>query len=199
MVSGGDRLVLVDEAAQPIATEDPVGTGPGPSGLPAGQGCPQLERAVWPGGVVVGNVLLQHLLQMAPPEDEHPIQALAAHSSHPALGNRVRARRLGGCPHDAHAFGPEHRVEGGRELGIPVVDQQGRAPALVLKLPGQLPSLLGDSGGGWVLRAAGHEHPPRVELDEEQHEQRLQPERLDREEVTGEHPLGVGAEEPAPG
>jgi hypothetical protein len=170
MASGGDRLVLVDEPAQPIATEGPVGTDPRLSRLPAGPGCPPLERAVRPGRVGVGTVLRQHLLQMAPPEEEQAIQALAAHGPHPAFSHRVRARRLGGCPQDAHTRRAEPCVEGGRELGISVVDQERSAPALVLELSGHLPRLLGNPGGGWVLCAAGHEHPPRVELDETQHE-----------------------------
>jgi hypothetical protein len=50
-----------------------------------------------------------------------------------------------------------------------------------------------------VLLAAGYEHPSGLDLDEEQHEQRLQPDRLDREEITGEHAFHSSAEERAPG
>ena len=106
-------------------------------------------------------------------ENQQPVEAFPAHRPHPALGNRVRSRCLERGAHDPHTCRAEHRVEGGREVGIPVVDQERRAPALVLAVPGQLPGLLSDPGGLGVLRAAGDEHPPRVELDEEQHEQRL--------------------------
>ena len=77
-------------------------------------------------------------------ENEQPVQALAAYRPHPALGNCVRSRRSDRGAHEPHGFGPEHRVEGGRELGIPVVDQEGGAPALVLKVPDQVTGLLGD-------------------------------------------------------
>jgi hypothetical protein len=50
-----------------------------------------------------------------------------------------------------------------------------------------------------VRRAAGDEHPSSLELDEEQHEQGLQLERLDREEITGEYAFGVSVEKRAPG
>lgn len=86
-----------------------------------------------------------------------------------------------------------------RELGIPVPNQDSGPPVRFVEVPHQVPGLLGDPGGSGMLRAAGDEHPPGLELDKAQHEQRLQPERLDREEVTREHPLGVDAEEGAPG
>jgi hypothetical protein len=38
VASGGDRLVLVDEPAQLIATDSPVGTGPGRVGCPRARG-----------------------------------------------------------------------------------------------------------------------------------------------------------------
>jgi hypothetical protein len=44
--------------------------------------------------------------------------------------------------------------------------------------------LLGDPGGRGMLRAAGDEHLLGLALDEEQHEQDLQPDGLDREEIT---------------
>jgi hypothetical protein len=168
----------------PIVTDNPASTGCWPSGLPPAQGRPQLEHAVRPGGIVVGDVLLRDLPQMALPEDEEPIQALTADGPHPALGDRVRAGRLVGCPHDAHVLRPEHRVERGREVGIPVADPEGGTPVRVVEVPSQMAGLLGHPGGGRMLRAAGDEHPAGLGLDEEQPEQGLPPERLDREEIT---------------
>ena len=94
---------------------------------------------------------------------------------------------------------PEHGVEGGGELGIPVADQESGTPVRVLHLPDPVTGLLGDPGGRGMLRATGDEHSPGLQLDEEQHEQGLQPERLDREEITSEHACGVGAEKGVPG
>ena len=121
--SGGDQLVLVDQPAQPLATGDPLGTRRWPRGLTAGQRRVPLKRTMRPGSVVVGDVLPQHLLQVPWSQEEQPVQAFPTHGPHPALGNHVRPGRSDWDPQDTHVFGPEHRVEGGRELGIPVADQ----------------------------------------------------------------------------
>jgi hypothetical protein len=36
----------------------------------------------------------KHVLELAPVEDEQPVEALAAHAANPALGMCVRVRRL---------------------------------------------------------------------------------------------------------
>ena len=62
---------------------------------------------------------------------------------------------------------------------------------LFVQLPGQVAGLLGDPDGRRARGAAGHEHASGLELAEEQHEQRLQAERLDRQAITGEHARGM--------
>jgi len=57
----------------------------------------------------------------------------------------------------------------------------------------QVAGRLGDPGPGRVGGDPGHVHPPTVKFDNEQDVQPGQPDRLDREEVTGEHPGGLGA------
>ena len=44
--SGGGQFVLVDQPSQPIVTEDRLNSARWLGGVSAGQGCPQLERAV---------------------------------------------------------------------------------------------------------------------------------------------------------
>jgi hypothetical protein len=39
----------------------------------------------------------KHVLELAPAEDEQPVEALVAHAANPALGMCVRVRRLNGC------------------------------------------------------------------------------------------------------
>jgi hypothetical protein len=135
----------------------------------------------------VRDVFPRDLLHVPWSEDEQPVEAVPADRSHPALSDRVRARCSDRGAHDTHGFGPEHRVEGGRELGIPTADQEGGAPALVLELPGQVTGLLDEPGRRGMLRAADDEHPPDLELDEERHEHGLEADCLDREEITSEH------------
>ncbi len=58
---------------------------------------------------------------------------------------------------------------------------------LVLKLPEQLPSLLGDPRRVGLLGAACQVHAPCAHLDKEQDVYRLQEDSFDGEEVTGQH------------
>jgi hypothetical protein len=56
----------------------------------------ELERVVRPVPVVVVGVHAQDALEMAPSEDQDPVEAVAADGSHPALSESVRVRRLHG-------------------------------------------------------------------------------------------------------
>ena len=50
--------------------------------------------------VVVSDVLNEHLLEMAPPEDEEPIGALSTDGAPESLGECVRSWRSNGCLDD---------------------------------------------------------------------------------------------------
>jgi hypothetical protein len=58
--------------------------------------------------------------------------------------------------------------------------------------------LLDDPGRGRVRCAAGEVNLPAAKLDEEEHVEAAQRDRLDREEVTSEHGRGLPAQERAP-
>jgi hypothetical protein len=88
---------------------------------------------------VVVDEFLQHALQMSPTKDQQVIQALSPRRPHPALGERVRPRRSCRCAHHLHAFAPEHLIEAGVELGVPVADQEPGGQLSILQLPGQVP------------------------------------------------------------
>ena len=105
---------------------------------------------MWPGRVVVLHVLVEHLLQVPWSQNEQPVQALAAHRPHPALGHCVRSRCSDRGAHDPHGFGPEHRIEGGRELGIPVADEEGGPP---LRFVEETPDVARDFMVAYVLGA----------------------------------------------
>src|SRR5512132_4123202 len=55
----------------------------------------QSESSVGTMGVVMGGIDTQDLLQIPSPDDQHPLQALGADGSNPALGVGVRV----GCLH----------------------------------------------------------------------------------------------------
>src|SRR6266496_1616064 len=83
-----------------------------------------------------------------------------------------------------------------RELAVAVVDQE--ADPLKDAGEAEVARLLGDPGAGWVGRATGEVDAAALDFDEEEHVEAAQRDRLDREEVAGEHAGGLLAEELAP-
>ena len=78
--SSGDESVLVDEAAQDVGSSEPFGVevaDEGRSRVGLGR-CALAEGPVGSVGVVVLDLLGQHDLEVAPSQDEHPVQALGA-------------------------------------------------------------------------------------------------------------------------
>jgi hypothetical protein len=154
---------------------------------------------VRPGYVVVAHVLAQHVLEVPRPQNQQPIQEVAAHRPHPALGDRVRLR----CPRwrADHSDGltGEHGVERGRELGVAIAEELRRPPARRLQRPRQVARLLGHPGGRRVRGATGEEDAARLHLQEEQNEDHLQADGLHDEEVARQQPGGVRPQEGGPG
>ena len=97
---------------------------------------------------------------------------------------------------DRHAFAAEDLVKGGSELAVAVVDQEARPFEQAGEA--ELARLLAHPGAGRIRRATGEMDAAAAELDEEQHLETAQRERLDGEEVTGEHARGLLTEEAAP-
>jgi Rhodopirellula transposase DDE domain len=163
--SGGAPRVLMDQAIHAIAAHDLSDDRRRPAGRSRRV---QGESPVGSGRVVVVDVLVQDPLEVALAEDEHPVQAFPADGADPPLGMRAGARRLERRPHHAHALGAEDVVERARELRIPIPDQHRRSHARPLERPDQVAGLLGHPGCGWVGGAAGEEHAPGLDVDEEE-------------------------------
>ena len=86
---------------------------------------------------------------MTPTEDEDAAEALPAHGADETLGDRVRSRRPSGRLDDPGGLGTEDLVEAGRELRVPVPDQDQelyRSGALG-EVPAQVAGLLGRPEG----------------------------------------------------
>ena len=141
---------------------------------------------MWSLLVAVSDVGLEHSLEVPTTVDQDVVKALFAHGPHKALREGVRP----GCPDrrsdDPDALGSEHRIERSRELGVSVAKEEPNARGPLVD--GEVPRLLGDPRGVRVRRNAGQVHAPRRELDEEQDVERLEPDRLDGEEVGREDP-----------
>ena len=100
-----------------------------------------------PMGVVVLDVLVNHGVEMMSAEDQHPVQTFTPDGSDEMFSEGVCT----GCPDrgadDPDALGAEDLLEAGRELGVPVADEEAR--------PRSLPWLLGAAGSsmpGWGVR-----------------------------------------------
>jgi len=95
---------------------------------------------MWSLLVVVSKVGLEHPLEMPTTVDQDLVEALAAHGPHEPLGEGIRPR----CPDrgsdDPDALGAEHRIEGSRELGVPVAHEEPDTRQPVLD--GEVPRLL---------------------------------------------------------
>jgi hypothetical protein len=78
---------------------------------------------MWPGAVVTGGVLAQHVPQMAFVDDEQPIQALAPKRADPALGEGIGWWRPWWCEDDSSPLRREHDIERAWELLVAVAHE----------------------------------------------------------------------------
>ncbi len=79
---------------------------------------------MWSVRVVVLDEDAKHAFQMAPIQNQKPVETLAADGADEAFGDRVRLRRSHRCLDDPDAFAGEDRVEAARELAVAVADQE---------------------------------------------------------------------------
>jgi ferredoxin len=82
------------------------------------------EGTVRPGGVVVPQVLGQHLSQVLLIDDQRPVEELPAQGADHRFADRVRLRCLRWAGQDPGALGGEHGIERAGELASAVPDQE---------------------------------------------------------------------------
>jgi hypothetical protein len=143
----------------------------------------------WPAGVVVVGEDAEDALEVASVHDQEPVEAFGPDGANEALGGRIRLRRSHRRLDDPDAFAGEDGVEVAGELAVAVADQKAKRSRSLVERPGELARLLGDPWSGRVGGAAGEVDAPATQLDEEEHVQPLQRDRLDGEEVDREHAL----------
>jgi putative transposase len=185
--SCGGALVLVHETTKKRLADH--GTGRGWNST-ARLGCRQVETAVGAMSVVVPDVLLEHGLQVTVTVDQGPVETLLTDCSYEAFGERVRSRCPNRGPDHPDALGTEDIIEGPRELGIAVSDEEPGCPEGGGH--GEVAGLLAHPRTVRVCGDAPKMHPSATHLDEEQHVEPTQPNGLDGEEVTGQHPTSLG-------
>ncbi len=110
------------------------------------------------------------------------IEALGSNGADPSLGVGVRLWGSPGRSEDLDAFRLEDFVEGCCEALVPVVHEEADGLRSVLPSLGEVASDLGAPGE--ARRTSGHPHQdkPGMQVDEEEHGQGLQPDRLDGEQ-----------------
>jgi hypothetical protein len=147
--------------------------------------------------VVMTGMDAKYVFELAPAEDEQPVEALAPHATDPALGVCVGVRRLHGCPNHSDSFALEDVIKAAAEFHVAIVDLSG-AVAGDRQRHQQVACLLGCPGAGRV-RCAGDELDSRaLERKKEEHVDPSQPGGLDGEEIACERRRGVLAQEVSP-
>jgi len=185
--------VLVDESVACGVSSDRL-AGPVRDDV-AQVGCALSEAAVGSVGVVVLDVLAEESLEVRAVPDECAVEELAANSPDPSFGVAVRDRCVWRCADDRRAFAAEHVVEPVEELAGTVTDHE---PDCALVVHREVPRGLGCPGAGRIAYYAGEMRAASVEFDEEQDVIAAQHGRVHGEEVTGEDPGCLGAQEACP-
>jgi hypothetical protein len=192
-------VVLVDDPTQHVATAD-VAERPGSKGHFA-ERCGHLESktTVRPMLVVVPDVIAKDGFEMVTAENERPVETLFSYGPYPALRDRVRAGRSHRCPDHLDAFGSEHVVEAGGELGVAVSDQEPERPSVRGEIACEVPGNLGDEGPGRMIGDTEDVHHSALELDDEQRIELGELDGVHDEEVGGQDAARLGGEELLPG
>src|SRR6266540_1725010 len=148
--------------------------------------------------VVVLRVFADHVFEVAAADNQQSVEALAPNASDPALGVRPRLRRLHRRLDHPYAFGAEDLIEITGELAVAVTDEKPRPDAFVAKLHQEVACLLGHPAAIRVGRDPGQVDAPGRKLDEKEHVEALQEERVDGEEVALQEARRLSPQELAP-
>jgi hypothetical protein len=88
--------------------------------------------------VVMAGIDAKHALELAPAEDEQPVEALATHAADPALGVGIRVRCLYGRTDHSHFFATEDVIEAAAKLGVAIVDQEAERLLAIVEVISRL-------------------------------------------------------------
>lgn len=109
-------VVFVDQTAESVTALDLSGAWPRVGVCRGGR--EQRESAVWALAVVVAGVDAEHVLEVAPADDQQPVETFGADRAHEALGVGVRLRCTDRRVDDLDPLAEEDLVEGCAELAV---------------------------------------------------------------------------------
>jgi hypothetical protein len=123
---------------------------------------------VWALLVVVAGVLPKDPLEMATTENECPIEALCSDRPHPAFRVGIGSRRSDRRLDDSDALRSKYLVEAGRELGVPIPNEELDRSTPVHKVCDQVAGHLSDERTGGMLGNTQDVNLPGREFDDEE-------------------------------
>jgi len=135
--------------------------------------------------VVMINEHGEDALEVTRIENQQPIEALGTNGSHESFRDPVRLRRQNRRAHDTNAPALKHLIETPREFPIVIAEQETNWFRALGERPRHLTCMLRHSAVVGMGGAAGEVHVAGRHLDEEQHVQPPQPDRVDGEEIYG--------------
>jgi hypothetical protein len=130
--------------------------------------------------------------------DQQSVGALFADAANEPFGVAVRPGRSGRNLDHINAFGGKSGIEGGGELGVPVADQEAERGDLITQVHQEVAAGLGGPGRG---RMGGHPenvHRAGADFHDEQNGESAQGDGVESEEVGGQQPGGLSAQESSP-
>src|SRR6266511_2751485 len=177
------ELVLVDQPAEQVTAAQAIEVDHVGEWLPVAERRLLAECPVRAMLVEMPDVSDEHVVEVAAAEDQQSVEALAADAADPAFGVRSRLGRPHRRLNHTDALGAEDLVEITSELAVAVTNEKPRLDAVVAKLHEQVARLLGHPAAVRIGRDPGEVDAPGRKLDEEQHVEALQEERVDGKEV----------------
>jgi hypothetical protein len=149
--------------------------------------------------VVVLDVDLEHRSEMTFVDYQQTVEALSANRPAEPFGICIGSGRSPRGAQDLDAFGTGDLIEDGTEPLVPIVHQVLDPVDPVVSRFAQVPSNLGAPGCiGCPVGHPTNEHLSGLQIDEEQHMERLQSHGLNGEEITGNDRRCLGPHELAP-
>jgi hypothetical protein len=153
---------------------------------------------MWSMAVVVLDVGAERAFELTATDDRHPVKALAPHGADEALGEGVGLRGFHRCSDDRDPLASKDLIERVGELAVAVVDQKPYWQGSIRERPREVASLLRDPDSARILGAAGQVNATTLEFDEEEHVEPPHRDRVNREEVAGQHARRLAAEKLTP-